>query len=158
MKRVIKELYPYVIILVVVVLIRSFIITPVRVDGDSMKKNLIHGDILMLYRLSDIERYDVIVVDVDGEEVVKRVYGMPNDTIEIKDNVIYINDEEIDDKYNYGETSDYEKITLAEDEYFVLGDNRLISKDSRSIGPIHEDDIEGRVIFRIYPFNKIGSL
>ena len=99
-KRIIKELIPYIIIVVVVVLIRSFIATPVRVDGDSMNKTFKNGDILILYKLSKIKRFDVIVLheEKDNEKIIKRVIGMPGDTVAIKDGEIYINDEKIDDE------------------------------------------------------------
>lgn len=159
MKKIIKELYPYVIIILVVVLVRTFIITPVRVDGDSMRKNLNDGEILLLYKLAKIDRYDIVVIeDKENETIIKRVYGMPGDTVEIKNNKIYINDEIIEDEFNYGETSDVEKIQLEEDEYFVLGDNRLISKDSRALGPITKDEIKGVTIVRLFPFTKIDTL
>ncbi|MDE6284746.1 MAG: signal peptidase I [Bacilli bacterium] len=156
----IKELIPYVIIIIVVILIRTFIVTPVRVDGSSMDKFLQDGNILLLYRLGKIHRYDIVVLDekADDEIIIKRVIGMPGETIEIKNNKIFINEEEIDDDYAFGETSNYEKITLKDDEYFLLGDNRLISKDSRSFGPINKSDIKGVTTIRLYPFNKIGFI
>lgn len=141
-------------------LIRLFIATPVRVDGDSMNKTFKNGDILILYKLSKIKRFDVIVLheEKDNEKIIKRVIGMPGDTVAIKDGEIYINDEKIDDEYAYGMTTDYDRITLKSDEYFILGDNRLISKDSRYFGPIKEKEIKGKVIFRIFPFNKFGRI
>ena len=159
-KRIIKELIPYIIIVVVVVLIRTFIATPVRVDGDSMNKTFKNGDILILYKLSKINRFDVIVLheEKDNEKIIKRVIGMPGDTVAIKDGEIYIKKKKIDDKYAYGMTSDYDRITLKSDEYFILGDNRLISKDSRYFGPIKEKEIKGKVIFRIFPFSKFGKI
>ena len=125
-----------------------------------MKKTFNNGDILILYKLSDIQRYDVVVLleEETHEKIIKRIIGLPNDTVAIKDGDIYINNEKVEDKYAYGITSDYDRITLDEDEYFILGDNRLISKDSRYFGPVNKDDIMGEVIFRIFPFNKIGKI
>lgn len=142
------------------VLIRTFIITPVRVDGDSMKNTLKNGDILLLYKLSSINRFDIIVLDEekDNEKIIKRVIGMPGETVAIKKDKIYINDKVIDDEYAYGETSDYNKVTLRDNEYFILGDNRLISKDSRYFGPIKENEIKGKIVFRLFPFTKIGTV
>ncbi len=158
--KVIKEVIPYIVIVVVVVLIRTFIITPVRVDGDSMKNTLKNGDILLLYKLSSINRFDIIVLDEekDNEKIIKRVIGMPGETVAIKNGKIYINDKVIDDEYAYGETSDYNKVTLKDDEYFILGDNRLISKDSRYFGPIKDNEIKGKIVFRLFPFTKIGTV
>lgn len=157
--KIIKEIYPYIIIVIVVVLIRTFIATPVRVDGDSMKTNLLDGQILILYKLSKIERYDIVVLKEDTDDkIIKRVYGMPGDTIRIEHNKIYINDKVIDDKFGVGETSNYSEVKLGKDEYFVLGDNREISKDSRSFGPVKKQNIKGEAIFRVYPFNKMGNI
>ena len=158
--KVIKEVIPYIVIVVVVVLIRTFIITPVRVDGDSMKNTLKNGDILLLYKLSSINRFDIIVLDEekDNEKIIKRVIGLPGETVAIKKGKIYINDKVIDDEYAYGETSDYNKVTLRDDEYFILGDNRLISKDSRYFGPIKDNEIKGKIVFRLFPFTKIGTV
>lgn len=158
--KIIKEIIPYIVIVVVVVLIRTFIITPVRVDGDSMKNTLKNGDILLLYKLGSINRLDIIVLDEekDNEKIIKRVIGLPGETVAIKKGKIYINDKVIDDKYAYGETSDYDKVTLEDDEYFILGDNRLISKDSRYFGPIKKSEIKGKIVFRLFPFTKIGTV
>lgn len=158
--KVIKEVIPYIVIVVVVVLIRTFIITPVRVDGDSMKNTLKNGDILLLYKLSSIDRFDIIVLEEekDNEKIIKRVIGLPGETVAIKKGKIYINDKVIDDEYAYGETTDYNKVTLKDDEYFILGDNRLISKDSRYFGPIKDNEIKGKIVFRLFPFTKIGTV
>lgn len=158
--KVIKEVIPYIVIVVVVVLIRTFIITPVRVDGDSMKNTLKNGDILLLYKLSSIDRFDIIVLDEekDNEKIIKRVIGLPGETVAIKKGKIYINDKVIDDEYAYGQTSDYNKVTLRDNEYFILGDNRLISKDSRYFGPIKDNEIKGKIVFRLFPFTKIGTV
>ena len=158
--KIIKEIIPYIVIVLVVVLIRTFIITPVRVDGDSMKNTLKNGDILLLYKLGSINRLDIIVLDEekDNEKIIKRVIGLPGEAVAIKKGKIYINDKVIDDEYAYGETSDYDKVTLEDDEYFILGDNRLISKDSRYFGPIKENEIKGKIVFRLFPFTKIGMV
>lgn len=158
--KIIKEIIPYIVIVLVVVLIRTFIITPVRVDGESMKNTLKNGDILLLYKLGSINRLDIIVLDEekDNEKIIKRVIGLPGETVAIKKGKIYINDKVIDDEYAYGETSDYDKVTLEDDEYFILGDNRLISKDSRYFGPIKKSEIKGKIVFRLFPFTKIGTV
>lgn len=158
--KVIKELIPYIVIIIVVVLIRTFIITPVKVDGDSMKETLNDNDILLLYKLGSIKRFDIVVLDeaYDNEKIIKRVIGMPGETVSIKNDKIYINGKIIDNSFAYGTTSDVDKIELGEDEYFILGDNRLISKDSRYFGPVTKGEIIGKVVFRLFPFNKIGTV
>lgn len=158
--KIIKELVPYVLIVIFVVLLRTFIITPVKVDGASMDNTLKDGQVLLLYKLAKINRYDIVVVDEENidEVIIKRVIGMPGDTIEINHSSIYINGKVIDDKYGVGKTSDYAEITLGDDEYFVLGDNREVSKDSRYFGAVKENEIKGQTIYRLWPFTKLGKI
>ncbi len=157
MKKALKELMPYIAIFVVVMAVRTFIITPIIVDGASMEPTLQDGEMMLLYKLSDIKRNDIVVINNEQGHIVKRVIALPKETIEIKDNKIYINDKVIEDKY-ITNTGDVEKITLKSDEYFVLGDNRLVSKDSRDFGPVTKDEIMGTTNLVIYPFSNFGSV
>ena len=158
--KILKSLVPYIIFVVVVVFVRTFIITPVKVNGNSMYPTLEGNEIMLLNKLSDIDRFDIIVVKLEEEdsELIKRVIGLPGETIEIKNNEIYINDELLDDSYGYGITYNIDPITLGEDEYFVLGDNRIISLDSRAFGTVHRSEIKGATNFIMYPFGKIGKV
>lgn len=169
MKKFLKELYPYVVIVVVVVLFRTFIATPVRVDGTSMDSTLKNGEILILNKLDrSYERFDVVVVDVevDGNKskLVKRIIGLPGESIEYKDNQLYINGEVIKDvapsrtnDFSLKEIYNIDK--LPDDCYFVMGDNRKYSRDSRdyTVGIIKKEDIVGTTTLRIFPLNKIGK-
>ena len=168
MKKIIKELYPYAIIIIVVVLIRSFIITPVIVSGKSMLPNFNDGELLLVrkigYNEKTIKRFDVVVIKKDKEEIIKRIIGMPGEHISYKNNKLYINDELISEDYTHLNTKDFnlEEICscsiIPEGKYLVLGDNRPISKDSRSIGLIDEKDIVGKSVLRLWPITKIGTL
>lgn len=160
MKKFLDEWLSYIIIIIIIILVRTFIITPVRVSGNSMNKTLKNGNIMFLYKLASIEKEDIVVVDkaVAGSTIIKRVIGMPGDTLYCKDGVIYINGKKYDDKYAYGLTSDFDTVKLASDEYFVLGDNRLVSNDSRYFGPVKEKYIKGEASFILYPFNKFGKV
>ncbi len=153
-----KELFPYIIILIIVLLIRTFIATPIKVNGSSMYTTLDGSEFMILNKLDKIERYDIIVVKTPGDELIKRVYGLPGEKISIENNTIFINDKKVDDIYAYGETSDYESIVLEKDEYFILGDNRAVSLDSRTIGPIKKSQIKGTTNFILYPFHRFGKL
>ena len=172
-KKIIKEIISYLLIILLVVVIRVFIFDPVRVDGPSMDTTLANGQVLILnklsYKRSEIERYDIVVIkldDKDGTRIIKRVIGLPNETIEIKNNKVYANGVELEnsfvssktDDFNMGETIGLEKVPG--DCYFVLGDNREVSKDSRSreVGVIRKDQILGKAVFRIWPLNKIGGI
>ena len=163
-KKKIKDIYPYVIVVIVVILIRTFIVTPAIVDGVSMKPNLQDKDIILLnkldYKLDKIQRFDVVVVNWNGEKLVKRVVGLPGEHIEFKDNTLYVDGLVEIERYKHDATSDFNLhsigyLTLPGDKYFVIGDNRDDSIDSRVIGPIDKKNILGKVTYRIFPVNKI---
>mgnify|MGYP002424488722 CR=1 FL=1 len=158
--KIIKSLMPYIIIIIVVILVRTFIATPVRVNGSSMYPTLKGNEIMLLNKLGHINRFDIVVLKIDGREdnLIKRIIGLPGETVEIKDNDIYINDKKIEDKYGYGVTYNIDKVTLKKDEYFILGDNRKISLDSRVFGTIHKDEIKGTTDFIMYPFKSFGKV
>jgi len=164
MKKIIKELYPYVVIVVAVVLFRTFIATPVRVDGDSMNDNLHNNDILILNKLDkSYERFDVVVINYNNSKLVKRIIGLPGESISYESNDLYINNKKIDDvtvyrTYDFTLKELYDIDKIPEGYYFVMGDNRGNSLDSRDyrVGLVKKENIIGTTIFRLFPFNKIG--
>lgn len=168
MKNIIKELYPYVLIVIIVVLIRTFIITPVIVSGDSMNPNLNNGELLLVrkinYNSNTINRFDIIVIKEGNEEIIKRVIGLPGEYVSYKNNKLYVNRKLVKENYTFRDTKDFnlEEVctcsSIPKGKYLVLGDNRPISKDSRSIGLIDEEDIVGKAVLRIWPITKIGSI
>ena len=151
----------YVFIILAVVLIRSFLVTPAVVDGGSMDTTLADGQVVFInklaYKIGDIERFDIVVLNTEEDKIIKRVIGLPNETIEYKNNILYINDEAISTNLKFKDTTDF-KATTGSGEYFVLGDNRPLSKDSRMVGNFTKKDFVGRVNFRIWPFNKFGTI
>ncbi len=157
MKKILKDLIPYIVILVVVVLIRTFIVTPIIVDGDSMSPTLIDDEMMLLNKLGSIERNDIVVINNEEGYIIKRVIALPGESIECRDGVIYINDEKYDDNFA-SKTDDFVKQFLNDDEYFVMGDNRLVSMDSRIFGAVTKEEILGTTNFVIYPFNKFGKI
>ena len=165
MKKIWNEIKPYIYIVVIVVLFRTFVATPAVVDGDSMVGTLNNNDLVVLNKIimhfNNIDRFDIVVIenDKDEDKIIKRVIGLPNEKIEYKDNVLYINDKQV--KMNSGVTYETTEDFVAQtkdNEYFVLGDNRDISKDSRYVGNFTKDEILGKVDFRFYPFDKIGFI
>ena len=164
-KNIISEIIPYVVIVIVVVLIRSFIVTPVRVDGLSMVPTLSDREILILKKYDhSFDRFDVIVFEHDGNRLIKRVIGLPGDYVEYKNDKLYINGKHIKEKFvRNSETADFklEDIELdkvSEGCYFVMGDNRENSTDSRIIGEVCAEDIKGSTNFSIFPFSKFGRI
>jgi signal peptidase I len=158
-----KEYISYIVIVIIVVLVRSFIVTPIMVHGQSMYDTLSGNEIMLLWKKKDIKRFDIVVAEYNPEHgnketLIKSVYALPNETIKCENGIIYINDKKLEDNYEYGHTNDFEAITLKEDEYFLMGDNREVSLDSRYFGPIRIGDIKGTTDFIIYPFNKIGKV
>lgn len=163
----VKTLLTYIIIIVSVIVIRIFIIDPVRVDGSSMNTTLANGEIMLLnkivYKKNDIKRFDIVVIDEGDKHIIKRVIGLPGETIEYKNNKLYINGEELNDPYPSTETDDFNitdigHVKIPGNTYFVMGDNRANSLDSRypSVGVIKKNLIIGRARLVIWPFNKIG--
>ena len=159
-----KDIISYIIIILTVVIIRLYIITPVRVQGTSMDTTLKQGEILLLEKYDkNYERFDIVVIKEGNERIIKRIIGMPGESIKIIDGIIYINGEKIEDEYASSVTNDFslekfELETIPENTYFVLGDNRIVSKDSRILGPIKKENIQGKASYRIWPFNKLGKI
>lgn len=196
MKQFIKEWGPFILFFIALGLVRLFLIQPVSVDGHSMDPTLADGEHLIVLRTAKIDRFDIVVAkEKEGnktKEIVKRVIGLPGDTITYKDDVLYVNgkktdetyldkyqkafeDDELQDIYSYNtlfqqlaESSD--AFTTAKDgsteftvkvpknQYFLLGDDRIVSKDSREVGSFKKSAIVGEVKFRFWPLSKIGGV
>ena len=159
-KDSLKELIPYVIVILVVVLIRTFLITPIKVNGTSMVETLQHGDTMILNKISmkfrSIKRFEIVVIKTSDSYLIKRVIGLPGESIEYKDGKLYINDKEYKDPYYKDNTLDFEKVEIPKGYYFVMGDNRGDSIDSRIIGPVKKEDILGTTKLIIFPISDIG--
>ena len=176
MKSVLKEILSTSLYLLSVLIVTYLIITFVgqrtEVNGSSMESTLQHGDNLIVdkitYRFSDPKRFDIVVFPFQYEEdtyYIKRIIGLPGEIVQIDtDGVIYINGEVLHESYGLEVIKDpgraIEPITLGEDEYFVMGDNRNNSTDSRTelVGNVKRSELIGKAWVRIYPFNKFGKL
>ena len=154
--------------------VTSFVVNPTKVEGESMESTLTNGDTVLIQKMSyyfgDPKRYDVVVFPVpyynSDTKYIKRVIGLPGETVQIIEGKVYINGKELkDDTYGKDKVIDdpgdaVEPITLADDEYFVLGDNRNMSTDSRSsyVGLIRRKSIIGKACARIFPLSKMGGI
>ncbi len=160
------------LVVLISILIVTFVGQRTIVDGNSMNPTLQNGDNLIVdklsYRFGDPQRFDIIIFPYQYKEntnYIKRIIGLPGETVQIDySGNIYINGEILEEDYgletilNPGNAA--EPITLGPDEYFVMGDNRNNSEDSRfsDVGPIKRENIIGKAWVRIYPFNKIHTL
>lgn len=173
---ILSTLLGWILYILVIIGLTYLIITYVgqrtRVSGDSMNPTLQDGDNLIVdkisYRFRDPERYDIIVFPFKHEEntfYIKRIIGLPGETIQVVDGYVYIDGELLESDIYGAEVMlaaniAAEPITLGEDEYFVLGDNRNHSSDSRdpSVGVLTREDLLGRAWVRIYPFDQAGVI
>ena len=158
-----------IIVIVVILFLMIYVVSITQVVGNSMHSTLENGEVLILnkfkYRFMDIERGDIISLQyADTKYLIKRVIGLPGDSVSIRDNALYINGElyvesYLDEGLVYDdfELSSLGYDTIPDDMYLVLGDNREDSLDSREIGLIRRDDIIGKVSFRIWPLNKLAA-
>ncbi len=162
-----KELLPYLIILIIILIIKKFAFGTVLVNGRSMEDTLKDGDFMVLDKITylnhPIERFDIVVVQVGNQKLIKRVIGLPGEIISYQDNVLYINGEKVEDKHSNKITYDFDLSLfglkeIPKDNYFVMGDNRTDSLDSRSFGVIEKEDILGKASFILFPFSRFGSV
>ena len=166
MKDKVKVLLPYIIIILVVLFIKAFIVTPIKVNGESMYPTLEEGDIMILnktaYYFNKPERFDIVVVNMPDEYLIKRVIGLPGEHIEYKNNTLYVDGKRVKENFKHGVTANFniEELgsgTIPLNTYLVLGDNRENSLDSRELGFIREDQLLGRTSLIILPFDRIGN-
>lgn len=153
---------PYFILIMVLIFVRLFIVTPVRVDGPSMENTLKENDILILNKFDhSYERFDIVVFKYNNQKLIKRVIGLPGETVEFKNNKLYVNGKYLEEdflgskSFNFN-ISDLGYKVIPEGEFLLIGDNREASYDSRYFGTIKKEDILGTVNLRLFPFNKIG--
>lgn len=175
MKDIMKELVGWIVFILIVVAASYLIITFVgqrtQVSGSSMETTLSDGDQLIVdkisYRFRDPARYDIVVFPYRYEEntfYIKRIIGLPGETVQIVDGYVYIDGQQLDEHYgnevmeNAGIAA--EPVVLGEDEYFVLGDNRNNSQDSRAsnVGVLHRSELLGRAWIRIWPLEDFGVI
>ncbi len=175
-KRILRELFDlvkiFVVCYIVVMALTNFVVKPIRVEGSSMYPTLKDGEFgltnVFSVKFQSVDRYDVVIIynEERGEYWVKRVIGIPGDTVESKKDVLYLNGEPVDQSFldqNYVKdmqqegqfTTDFEKVTLQEGEYWLMGDNRPRSEDSRIHGPFKESELVGKDVLVVYPFDEM---
>lgn len=175
MREIIEMVLYMLAVFLVVWLVLTFVGQRVEVSGPSMYDTLEDRDNLwvdkLTYRFQNPERFDIVIFphEEDGKQsfYIKRIIGLPGETVRIgEDGTIYINNEPLEEAYGYETIAAYtierakNDILLGEDEYFVLGDNRNDSLDSRTeeVGNVKGEDLVGKAVFRIWPLSKFGKL
>ncbi len=172
-KRMVIEVCIYVIALFfVAVIVPKYLLQRTIVIGDSMENTLYDGENIWVEKISrhfdHLKRFDIIVFYPYGREnkeyFIKRIIGLPGESVQIMDDTIFINGIRLSENFGKDPITYQgiaaEELTLADDEYFVLGDNRTVSLDSRysNIGPIKKKNIGGRAILRIWPLSRFGLI
>lgn len=173
--KLIRGVAGWIVYIFLVAMITSLILIYVgqrtRVEGSSMETTLHNGDSLFVdklsYRLKEPDRFDIVVFPYKYEQgvyYIKRIIGMPGETVQIRDGAVYINGNKLEEQYGSEPMQEAgiaaTPMTLGEDEYFLLGDNRNHSKDSRNemVGPIKRKDLIGKAFVRIWPLDSIGLI
>ena len=156
-----------IIVIIIILFLMLYVVSVTQVVGSSMSPTLKDEEVLILnkfqYRFFDVKRGDIVSLDYeDTKYLIKRIIGLPGETVKIVNNQLYINDKIYEEEYlandlNYDDFSlaDLGYSKIPEDMYLVLGDNRENSLDSREIGLIKKEDINGKISLRIWPLNKI---
>ena len=165
-------IWSFIVAFIIVGAVYIFLGRPFTVSGASMYPTLHNGDRMILSKIGDINRFDVVVLKAPDENVeyIKRVIGMPGDTLELKQGVLYINGKKIEQPFitealqkqtvfidDFTLQSLTGETKIPEGKYFVMGDNRGVSRDSRMIGLIDRKAIEGKAVFTIWPMNQFGG-
>ena len=157
--KIIKELLPYIIVIILVLLFKKFFYAPIKVNGESMMNTLHDKDIMILdvigYKTKGLKRFDIVVVDEGDELIIKRVIGLPGEKVTYKNNVLYINGKKKKDNYGSKVTEDFDEV-VPKGKYFVMGDNRTNSMDSRVFGSFSKSKILGKTKMVIFPFSRWG--
>jgi signal peptidase I len=148
--------------------VRPFVVEAFWIPSASMVPTLKYGDRVLvnkfIYRFTEPQRGDIIVfksVEGDGQDLIKRVVGVPGDEIAVRGGKLFVNGEPQKEPYvnkKYPDRSFYAPTTVPEDHVFAMGDNRANSQDSRIFGPVPEKNIEGEAFLRFWPPDRIGSL
>jgi len=161
-----REIVEWVLVVVVAVaaalVIRTFVFEPVRVDKNSMINTLHHNEYMIVtkyqYLFDDPERFDIVICHYPGRgntNFVKRVVGIPGDTVAMRGGVLYVNGEPVEEEYiDYPANYEMAEVTVEEGHYFVLGDNRASSNDSHIIGLLTRSQIVGKVRLVAWPFSE----
>jgi signal peptidase I len=165
-KEFLKDTLKYVIVFAIVFLVAMYVVSFQQVVGPSMQNTLLEDDVVVLnklvYRFRDLKRGEIVVIKHEDKYLIKRVIGLPGETIEFKNNKLYINNEAYIETYTSSDSQDWSLSDIGVDGsigegcYLVVGDNRSNSMDGRNFGLITKDEVIGKVMLRVYPLSSFG--
>lgn len=173
MKNIISNLMTILLIVLSVYLLRTFVLTPISIDGSSMEPTLHNRDFLMMeqvsYYFNEPERFDIVVFNATKQkDYIKRIIGLPGEAIEYRDNQLFVNNQKVEEYFlrdvnQYTNDFTIEDIeqghqTIPDGFYLVLGDNRTNSTDSRTIGLVAKEKITGRAFLRYWPLDNFNLI
>lgn len=174
-RRLFSLFLTFLLTVIFVLLVRQYVLQHNTVIGSSMKPTLEDRDEIFVEKLSKLfpaglKRGAIVTADThsrtvngDTEYVIKRIIGLPGEQVTIKEGKVLIDGQSLDEPYlddwtlTDGRQADYADLVLGQDEYYLLGDNRSSSRDSRDVGPFHREDIVGCLILRFFPFDRMGK-
>ena len=173
-KEILDLLKSAIISIILVVLLTQFVIKPIQIDGQSMQPTLLDEQRgfsnILAHSLTDIKRFEIVIIydEVDDDYYVKRVVGLENEVIEVKDDVLYINGNAVEQPFldidyinqvtnnqSVAFTNDFGPVKIRDGYVFVMGDNRINSTDSRMRGPYKIDNIISKHIYILFPFDEM---
>lgn len=172
-----KQNFKYIVFNILVaavasILLVNYVAAAYQIKGNSMNTTLKDDERVIISKLTlktgVINRFDIVVlnkpIDAGNHSIIKRVIGLPGETIEIREGNVYINNKKLKQPF-LGESESYinqtdnmKPLLLAPDSYFVMGDNRAVSRDSRNFGPVRADHIYGKTLFRYWPLSRLGII
>ena len=161
-KSFMREWGWFIIAIIAIFLFKEYLYAPILVQGDSMDSTLKNNDLMILDKVSkdNINRFDIVVIRYDKKYLIKRVIGLPGETVEYINNTLYINKQKVEEPFlpQGTITDDFSlEFEIPKHCYFVMGDNRRISFDSRSLGCFDKSKIDGKTNLTIFPFDRIGT-
>lgn len=177
LKEAVKTIVELALVAAVTFVIFTYIVKPIRIEGSSMRPTVSDKDLAIVdaigLKQNGVQRFDVVIIDSDRlqDRLIKRVIGLPGDTIEYKEDKLYVNGVYTPEPFLDAEFMEQSKkeskkdqftadftVTLLDNEYFVMGDNRLHSEDSRALGAFKLEEFVGKNGYVIFPFNHFGWL
>lgn len=175
LNEIVSMVFAVLVAIIIFIFLREYVLQPFQVEGHSMEPNLHNHDQMIMFRNVDIERYDIVIFPDprgSGDSYVKRVIGLPGDELYFANDTLYLNNEAVEEPYLEPSKSEYEgnytgdfslwdtigMTVIPEGFYFVMGDNRPYSGDSRQFGLVAEEDIQGETGFIYFPFDRFGSV